>query len=252
MIDDINNRADNALKSELMANGGLVYSLNRVLPYIKSFNFSRELFRRHHEKVFIADNTAIVGSANITDEYSGALYGSFDYVDLNVVLKNLCLNQVRGFFKEIADYYKYKLDKDISNEEAVKRYNAIYKESMFNIPKIRLLKADPPKVEQIQDFVVEQMHKANGSIRIIQPYYYPIKRFEQVLIKALERGVSVELITAGRRHTSVYAPLKNSILLNNLLKNGLKVYEIPDKLLHMKMYQFDDKLYTAGIRPFFL
>ena len=246
MIDDVNNRADKALKAELIAQGGQVFSLNEILPYFKSLHFSREMFRRHHEKVFIADDVAIVGSANITDEYSSAVYGSYDYMDLNVVMKNLCLSDIRNFFKEIADYFKYQLDKEVSNEEIMRRYNDIYKESMFNIPKLRILKAHPPHIGQIQDFVIQQMNEAKESIRIIQPYYYPIKKFEKVLVQALERGVKVELITAGKRHTSVYAPLKNSVLLNQLLKNGLQVYEIHDKLLHMKMYQFDDKLYTAG------
>jgi len=246
MIDDVNNRADKALKAELIASGAQVYSLNEILPYFKSLHFSREMFRRHHEKVFIADDVAIVGSANITDEYSSVVYGNYDYMDLNIIMKNLCLSQIRNFFKEIADHYKYQLVKDVSNEEVIRRYNALFKESMFNIPKIRVLKAHPPHIGEIQNFVIHQMSEAKESIKIIQPYYYPIKRFEKVLVKALERGVKVELITAGKRHSSVYAPLKNSILLNDLLKHGLQVYEIHDKLLHMKMYQFDDKLYTAG------
>jgi len=246
MIDDINNRADKSLKAELVANGGLVYSLNPIAPAITSFNISRELFRRHHEKVFIADNVAIVGSANITDEYSGPVYGSDDYMDLNIIMRNLCISEVRSFFKEVADHYNHKLDREVSNEEIVKKYNQLYQESIFNIPRLRLLQAHPPHIEQIQDFVLQQINSAQESIRIIQPYYYPIKRFESVLLKALQRGVKVELLTAGKRHTSVYAPLKNSILLNEMLKNGLQVYEIHDKLLHMKMYQFDDKMYTAG------
>ncbi|RZK13909.1 MAG: phosphatidylserine/phosphatidylglycerophosphate/cardiolipin synthase family protein [Flavobacterium sp.] len=246
MIDDINNRADKSLKTELIHNGALVYSLNPVIPYFTSFNFSRELFRRHHEKVFIADDVAIIGSANITDEYSGPVYGSDDYMDLNIILKNLCTSKVRNFFREIADHYKHRLDKQVSNEEIITRYDELYKESIFNIPKLSLLKAHPPHIEQIQDFVIQNIDSAQESIRIIQPYYYPIKRFESVLLKALQRGVKVELVTAGKRHTSVYAPLKNSILLNEMLKNGLDVYEIHDKLLHMKMYQFDDKIYTAG------
>jgi len=31
---------------------------------------------------------------------------------------------------------------------------------------------------------------------MIQPYYYPMKEFDDVLIEALKRGVSVELITS--------------------------------------------------------
>lgn len=247
MIDDANNRADKSLKKELIAKGGLVHALNPIIPYFTSLKFSRDVFRRHHEKVFIADDVAIVGSANIADDYSGPVYGSYEYIDLNLVMKNLCLSQVRGFFKEIADHYQYPLDKEIPNTEVIKKYDELFKESIFNIPRLRLIKTHPPHIEEIQDFIVHNIEQAKESIKIVQPYYIPIRRFESVLVKALERGVKVELITAGRRHTSVYTSIKNSIMFNTMLKSGLKVYEIPDKLLHMKVYQFDNKSYTAGI-----
>ncbi len=247
MVDDLNNRADKTLKKELLANGGIFNSMNPIAPYWYNFALTRDMFRRHHEKAVVADNTAMIGSANISDCYSGPVYGSYDFFDINIIMKNLGLNQVRGLFGAIADYYDLRLDNHISNEEILKMYNKDYGNSDFNIPNITSIKSHPPNLEEIQNFIVQNIHEAKKSIKIIQPYYYPITNVENALIDALKRGVQVELVTTAKRDQPAYASLKNVTLLGNLIKNGLKVYEIHDKLLHMKLYQYDDELYTAGM-----
>jgi len=246
LLDDLNNRANKDLKAELSSIGGMVHSLNMIAPYWTEFRLSRGQFRRHHEKLFIADNESIMGSSNITDDYGGPVYGSFDFVDLNIIMKNVCLNQIRSFFGQIADYYNYNLDKDLPNKEIIGKYDGKYADSIFRIPKIDLIRTQPPHVEEIQDFILQKIYESKESIKIIQPYYYPIRKFEKALLSALKRGVSVELITTAKRDQPAYTNLKNILLLDELVKNGLKVYEINDKLLHMKFYQYDDKLYTAG------
>jgi hypothetical protein len=35
--------------------------------------------------------------------------------------------------------------------------------------------------------------------------------------------------------------------MDNIIKNGCEIYEIHEKLLHMKAYIFDDENYTIGI-----
>jgi hypothetical protein len=39
----------------------------------------------------VIDNYAIVGSNNIADEYAGMKYGTYEFLDLNVILKNIML-----------------------------------------------------------------------------------------------------------------------------------------------------------------
>ncbi len=246
LLDDLNNRADKKLKAELDSHGGIIHSLNMIAPYWTEFRLSRGQFRRHHEKVFIADGESIMGSSNITDDYGGPVYGSFDFVDLNIRMKNVCGDQIRSFFGEIASYYNYNLDRDLSNKDIIEKYNEKHEDSIFQIPNIKLIRTQPPHIEEIQDFILQKIHESKESIKIIQPYYYPIRKFEKALLSALKRGVSVELITTAKRDQPAYTSLKNILLLNELVKNGLKVYEVHDKLLHMKSYQYDDKLYTSG------
>src|SRR5690348_2462773 len=77
LLDDLNNRSDKGLQEELRAQGGVVHSLNQIVPYWVGLKFSREMFKRHHEKLVVADDVTIIGSANIADVYSGPVYGSY-------------------------------------------------------------------------------------------------------------------------------------------------------------------------------
>ena len=75
---------------------------------------------------------------------------------------------------------------------------------------------------------------------MVQPYYYPIKKVEKALISALDRGVEVELITSAKRDQPVYKNLSNIYMTAKLRKRGMKIYEMHDKILHMKGYYSDD------------
>lgn len=53
------------------------------------------------------------------------------------------------------------------------------------------------------------MSEAEKKITLIHPYYYPMKVFEKEVIKALERGVEVELFTSAKRDQPAYRSLMN-------------------------------------------
>ena len=41
------------------------------------------MFHRHHEKIMVIDDVSIIGSSNITDEYSSKKYGLNLFKDIN-------------------------------------------------------------------------------------------------------------------------------------------------------------------------
>jgi phosphatidylserine/phosphatidylglycerophosphate/cardiolipin synthase-like enzyme len=62
----------------------------------------------------------------------------------------------------------------------------------------------------------------------------------------MSRGVRVDLITSAKRDQPVYKHIKNYLLLKKLIKKGLRVYESHEKILHSKVYVFDEKVMTIG------
>jgi len=63
---------------------------------------------------------------------------------------------------------------------------------------------------------------------------------------AIDRGVSIELITSAKRDQPVYKYIKNGLLMRRLIRKGVSVYESHEKVLHAKAYIFDDRLMTVG------
>jgi phosphatidylserine/phosphatidylglycerophosphate/cardiolipin synthase-like enzyme len=72
--------------------------------------------------------------------------------------------------------------------------------------------------------IIEQLIAAKKKVRIMAPYYYPVKELENRLIEAAQRGVEVEIITARKRDIPCYRNLKNAYLMRKLIQNGIKVY----------------------------
>ena len=246
MIDDLNNWIDPNLRYELVKNGGQVYTLNQIGRFVLNREYDKELFRRHHEKLIVSDENVMIGSSNITDEYGAYIYGTYDFLDMNVYLKNLTLSESRKFFYNLAQFYNLRLHSTKSNEEILNQYEEKYKDSLFNLYGAKLIKTAPTEVNEIQEYVIDNIKKAKSKILMVQPYWWPMKEVDEALIEALKKGVEVEIITAGKRDQPAYAKLPNGLLMKSLIKNGAKVYETYDKLLHMKIYYFDDQRMSIG------
>ncbi|EGR29989.1 hypothetical protein IMG5_144630 [Ichthyophthirius multifiliis] len=173
-VDDLQNNINKELIQQLIKAGGQFKSLNPTWSELYKNVSNQEFFRRHHEKLFIVDNFAII--------------------DFQHILKWTW----------------------------------------------------PPENRGIQDEIINQINHSKFRIKFIQPYYYPMKEFDDYLIKALQRGVEVEIITSQNRDQPAYQKLSNKNLMKNLTDEGCKVYEITDRLLHMKAYIIDDKYFTLG------
>ena len=76
-------------------------------------------FRRHHEKLLVIDNNCIIGSSNYQHVFGGPKYGSFEFIDMNYITKNINLQNFRKYFKLTADFENIRLDKGYSNEEKI-------------------------------------------------------------------------------------------------------------------------------------
>jgi hypothetical protein len=57
---------------------------------------------------------------------------------------------------------------------------------------------------------MKKIKNAKSEIKIIQPYYYPMSKFERAVNQVLKRNKLVmEVITTGKRDQLAYKYLKN-------------------------------------------
>ena len=90
------------------------------------------------------------------------------------------------------------------------------------------------------------MNKAKKQIKIIQPYFYPMIKFDKSMKNAVERGVAPVMITSGQRDQPVFKSLFNYMLFQRLILKGIHVYQTKERLLHSKVYLTDGRNINLG------
>lgn len=71
-------------------------------------------------------------------------------------------------------------------------------------------------------------------------------KFDREMINAVKRGVKSTILTAGKRDQPVFKSIFNYMLFQRLIRNNVSVYETTERMLHSKVYLFDDKVMTMG------
>ena len=73
--------------------------------------FNQEFFRRHHEKLGIIDDKAIIGSSNLESNYGSIKYGNSQFYDINMFTSGyINTNNFKEHFIRIANQYKIRLN----------------------------------------------------------------------------------------------------------------------------------------------
>jgi len=58
----------------------------------------------------------------------------------------------------------------------------------------------------------------------MQPYHYPMIKFDRAMIKAAGRGITPEIITSGQRDQPVFKSIFNYMLFQRLILKGINVF----------------------------
>jgi phosphatidylserine/phosphatidylglycerophosphate/cardiolipin synthase-like enzyme len=109
-IDNVQYWAKQELIQKFQNCGGRFLLLNPqwTRDSIKGY-LSRDIWRRHHEKLIVSDSWGLIGSANFENNYAGIRYGSCQFQDLNYLTEHVILDQYRQHFADTADIYGYNL-----------------------------------------------------------------------------------------------------------------------------------------------
>ncbi|MEW6705595.1 MAG: cardiolipin synthase ClsB [Pseudomonadota bacterium] len=97
----------------------------------------------------------------------------------------------------------------------------------------------------IERSYIEAFRRAQARIDIVCPYFYPGRLFRRTLREATRRGVKVRLLLQGKLDYRI-AGLAASVLYDELLSNGVRVFEYTPAFLHAKIAMVDDDWATVG------
>lgn len=194
--------------------------------------------RRDHRKLFIIDQSiAYVGSSNIDDksyhwrESIVRLTGHSIYFLVESFYRSWVRVDTEG--KSLLDKLSEKAKRFVSYPFRFKRllrHRIILTDSSF----------DRIKVKKFWASKIERSHK---QIWITTPYFVPTALIYNSILKAIKNGVDVRIIIPAKNNIDL--PFMKNIerfYIENLLKNGVKVYEYLPKMIHAKVCIFDNQV----------
>ena len=91
---------------------------------------------------------------------------------------------------------------------------------------------------------------ARQQIEITTPYFLPDAGVRAELVRALERGVEVKIITPGRHADHLVTRRSSRRLYGELLKAGARIYEYRPSMIHVKSLVVDGLWSVVGSTNF--
>jgi cardiolipin synthase A/B len=92
---------------------------------------------------------------------------------------------------------------------------------------------------------IHALEDARTRIDLVCPYFYPGRIFRRTLRGAAQRGVRVRLLLQGKLDYRI-AGLAAQVLYDEMLSNGVRIYEYTPAFLHAKIALADDEWATVG------
>ena len=243
VVEYLNFFLKHSLVKKLIDNGGIVLKPNPISSCLLNFQIKKAL-SRFHQKVKLIDNDVFIGSINCNNDYGGYKYGTNKYKDLSLYLKNSpCKEKISNFFNKLVSNKNISFN-TINNGPKSKNINLLL--DNYKGQNEFFLEQYPPEKNEIREIVHELLSKAKDSITIIQGYYMNIKPIEEILLRALKKGVNIQIITSKNRNGTIYKYFLNGMLFEKLIENGASVYEYLNNNLHIKAYLIDNKYLSIG------
>jgi cardiolipin synthase len=97
----------------------------------------------------------------------------------------------------------------------------------------------------IERVYMDAIRDARHRIDLVSPYFYPGRSFRHALVRAAGRGVRVRLLLQGKIDYRI-AGVAARVLYDELLAEGVQIFEYTPAYLHAKVAVVDDDWATIG------
>ncbi len=212
----------------------------RCQPFNKpAFTKIRVLDIRDHRKMVLIDGkTAFLGGINIGDEYAGFGENYSRWRDVGVRLEGPAVSDLQRLFRLTWEQEKG-ADIPVPSEQQAEADST-------GDADVMIVNGSPHHTRSIirSSFRVA-MVGAFDSIRIITPYFLPGPRVVRSLLRAVKRGVTVQMIVPSISDVPL-VQLMSRAYLAPLLKAGVEIFERQGTILHAKVMLVDGTWVLLG------
>jgi cardiolipin synthase len=249
-----------------LAGDGVQIDVFRPLDRWSAWLQPAQLRRLHHKLCVVDDAVAFVGGINILDDRNDLSHGRSEQprLDFAVELRGPVVQQVQrlaqamGMRARLGQEWRSEVGALARSQRPVADTLQLWRELRGRVPDdaMRTAPQQPVRVafvvrdnfgrrRTIERSYIEAVRAARHSVDIACPYFYPRRAFRRSLLAAAQRGVRVRLLMQGKVDYRL-AALAARVLYDELLSQGVRIFEYTPAFLHAKVAVVDDGWATVG------
>lgn len=266
VVDGFGSMASIAALRRWLTADGVQLDVFRPLDRWSAWLQPAQLRRLHHKLCVVDDAVAFVGGINILDDRNDLNHGRSERprLDFAIELRGPVVPQVQHLVQSLVA--RARLGHEWRSEVgALARSRRPVADTL---QLLRELRHSPPSGSlpahtlrpvrvafvvrdnlsgrrAIERRYIEAVRTARRSVDIACPYFYPRRAFRRSLLAAAKRGVRVRLLMQGKVDYPL-AALAARVLYDELLSQGVRIYEYTPAFLHAKVAVVDDDWATVG------
>lgn len=219
----------------MMRNSGVeVIEYHPFVPWRKYWG----LDFRDHRKILVVDGIrAAIGGINIGKEYAGKKFNGDNWRDTHIIVEGPAVADIQFFFME--NWYR--------NGGAVMSGRLYFPPLDKKGDKLLMVLCSSArkKIRPVYQSYISAIQNARHSIYITSAYFIPDAIIYRSLVKAAERGVDVRLLLQGVSDIP-FVKYASRYLYKRYMKNGIRIYEYTESILHAKTAVIDGIWSTIG------
>ncbi len=204
---------------------------------------------RNHRKIIITDKKYVwTGGRNLAEEYLGESCPKKCWIDLSMTQQGGVVELYHHIFEADWNF--------ANNSNSQITFKASVEQKKAN-KTIQVIPSGPDVADDpIYIAVLSACFTAKKKISIVTPYYVPNSGIQEALKLAALRGIQVNLILPEKSNHKL-ADIARARYIRELHEAGVNIRVIPNKMVHAKVFVFDDNFAMVGsanldIRSLFL
>ena len=204
------------------------------------WDFARDPKRNHRRAIVIDGKIGYTGGMAVGDEWLGNASSSKEYRDLMFRTTGQMTNDIQGVFAETWG----------ATTGEILTGNKFYPEQISSnqntLTYLPLTSTPSPDSLVIQKFILLSIRAAQKNIYITTPYFIPDQSLNDLLIEKAKEGIDVRILVPNKYNDSASVRHASQYSYQELLKNGVKIYEYQPTFIHTKTIVIDGQWSVIG------
>lgn len=199
--------------------------------------------RDHRKIVVIDDSIAYIGGLNIADYYIHGTPKYGGWRDIHARITGAAVEGLAILFQQhyrrsggegVHHFSRYLYDEDYLNRD-----------NLFDVVYFERSRITTKKQAETRRAIIAAMDAARDTLRLVTPYFLPTHTVRQALLRAIDRGVHVEIMFS-KVGDNAWLSYGNFNLSKRMIRHGAHVYLYKGAFHHSKIMMIDGQVSMIG------